>query len=154
RYKKMVAQSKNAVGLNYKDFDLRPLVIFFDEVAAAMVEDKNIVKEIDACIKQLILKVRQEGVIKILRTQRPNTESISNVIRDHEGLRIALGQLSKNGYRMALGDEWEELPSGETGVGKGFIFIDGKGWILPRPYESPFLDLKSFNYREELYSAL
>lgn len=154
RYKKVLGQPENDVGLNYKDFGLRPIVIFFDEVAAAMEEDKKIGKEIDAYLKQLILKGRQAGVFIILSTQKPNAEAISTVIRDQVGLRIALGQLSKSGYRMALGDEWEELPSGETGVGKGFIFIEGKGWILPRPYESPFLDLKSFNYREELYSAL
>ena len=41
RYKKMVAQSENDVGLNYKNFGLRPIVIFFDEVAAAMEEDKK-----------------------------------------------------------------------------------------------------------------
>jgi len=34
---------------------------------------------------------------------------------------------------MTLGDEWDELPSAETGSGKGFIFLDNEGWTLPRP---------------------
>lgn len=154
RYEVMFQSSKNSLGKNYLDFDLKPIVIVFDEVAAAMEEDKKVGKEIDSLLKQLILKGRQAGVFVILSTQKPNAEAISTVIRDQIGLRIALGQLSKNGYKMTLGDDWNELPSGETGIGKGFIYIEGNGWTLPRPYNSPYIDFNNFDYVKELSSLL
>ncbi|MDY0406505.1 helicase HerA-like domain-containing protein [Virgibacillus sp. 179-BFC.A HS] len=154
RYDTMFNKTDVELGKNYIHYNLKPIVIVFDEVAAAMEEDKKIAKEIDSYLKQLILKGRQAGIFMILSTQKPNAEAVSTVIRDQIGLRIALGQLSKSGYRMTLGDEWDELPSAETETGKGFVFLDGEGWTLPRPFEAPYLDFEGLNYRQELYSAM
>jgi len=130
----MYNPKNDSLGENYKYFGLNPIVIVFDEVAAVMEEDKKIGKKIDSYLKQLTLKRRQAGVFVILSTQKPNVEAISTVIRNQVGLRIALGQLAKNSCRITLGNDWEELPSGETEIGKDFILIDGNGWTLPRPY--------------------
>lgn len=149
RYEKYFSTTSK-MGVNYQYFNLHPIVIFFDEIAAFMEEDKKIAKEADAYLKQLIMKGRQAGVFIVLSTQKPNAEAISTSIRDQIGLRIALGQLSKPGYKMTLGDDWEELPSFETGTGKGLIMIDGLNWSIPRAFESPFMDLDTLKFQDTL----
>ncbi|MCK1998141.1 hypothetical protein MPH47_13130 [Psychrobacillus psychrodurans] len=154
RYEKYFSSPTAKMGVNYQYFGLRPIIIFFDEVAAFMEEDKKIAKEVDSYLKQMIMKGRQAGVFLILSTQKPSVEAISSSIRDQIGLRIGLGQLSKIGYRMTLGDEWEELPTVETGTGKGLIFIDGYNWSTPRGYDAPFLDLESLDFQNTLKTLI
>ena len=85
------------LGKNYIHYNLKPIVIIFDEVDAAMEEDKKIGKEIESYLKQLILKSRQAGIFIVLSTQKPNVEAFSTVIRDQIGLRAALGNYRKMG---------------------------------------------------------
>jgi len=150
RYDTYFNNETSKMGVNYQYFKLRPIVIFYDEVAASIEEDKKIAKEIDSYLKQLIMKGRQSGIFLILSTQKPNAEAISTSVRDQMGLRIGLGQLSRTGYRMTLGDDWEELPSVETGTGRGLIFIDGLNWSTPRAYETPYLDLERLEFEKSL----
>lgn len=104
RYEKHFNNANSHIGANYTDYNLDPIVIFIDEVAAVIEEDKKVGKEIESYLKQLIFKGRQAGIFIILITQKPSANVVSTTIRDQVGLRIALGQMSKDGYKMVLGD--------------------------------------------------
>lgn len=153
RYEKYFSNTTQ-MGVNYEYFNLQPIVIYFDEVAAFVEEDKKVAKEADAYLKQILFKGRQVGIQVVLSTQKPNAEAISTAIRDQLGLRIALGKMSKAGYKMTLGDDWEELPSAETGRGKGYIMIDGLGWTTPRPFTAPLLNLEKLKFQDTLSKLL
>lgn len=153
RYEKYFSQPTK-MGENFQYYNLQPIVIFFDEVAAFNEEDKKVAKEADSYLKQLLFKGRQAGIFLILSTQKPTAEAIPTAIRDQMGLRIALGQLSKPGYKMTLGDDWDELPSVETGTGKGLIMMDGMNWNVPRAYTSPLLNLESIRFQDTLSKLL
>ncbi|UAT31313.1 cell division protein FtsK [Bacillus badius] len=153
RYEKYFSNTAK-MGVNYQYFKLKPIVIFFDELGAFVEEDKKVSKEADSYLKQLVMKGRQAGIFLVLSTQKPNAEAISTSVRDQIGLRIALGQLSKPGYKMTLGDDWESLPSVEIGTGKGLIMIDGLNWSTPRAYTAPFLDLEKLRFQSTLYHLL
>lgn len=153
RYEKYFSNTTQ-MGVNYEHFNLQPIVIYFDEIAAFMEEDKKLGKEADAYLKQLLFKGRQAGIQVVLSTQKPSAEAIPTAIRDQIGLRIALGKMSKAGYKMTLGDDWEELPSAETGIAKGFIMINGLGWTTPRPFNAPFLNLEELKFQDTLSKLL
>lgn len=153
RYEKYFSNTTK-MGVNYKYFNLQQIVIYFDEVAAFMEEDKKLAKEAEGYLKQLLFKGRQAGIQVILSTQKPTAEAIPTAIRDQMGLRIALGNMSRDGYKMALGDSWDELPSAEVGQAKGFIMIDGMGWTTPRPFKAPVMNLDELKYHDTLAKLL
>lgn len=78
------------------------------------------------------------GVFVILATQKPDAETIPTNIRDQVSLRVSLGKMYKEGLKMTLGDDFDELPAGEQSQGQGFIYIDGEGWSMPRAFQSPW----------------
>lgn len=141
-------------GSTYRDFNLRPCFLIVDEVASLMAMlDRKSATELEDGLKQIIMKGRQAGVFLILATQKPEAEVIATAIRDQFGLRIALGQMSKMGLKQTLG-EFDDLPISETGTGKGYIFIDGQHWNLPRGFTAPFLDMETLNFQETLTELL
>lgn len=153
RYEKYF-MTTNKIGITYKDLGLRPIIIFFDEVAAFMEEDKKIGKEADSYLKQIIFKGRQVGVTLVLSTQKPNAEAISTSVRDQIGLKVALGNMSKIGYKMTLGDDWTDLPKFIKGIGSGLIMIEGKSWNTPKAFQSPYLDLENLDFHRTLADLL
>lgn len=150
RYEKYFSSEKSAVESNYDYYGLRPMFIFFDELIATMGEDKKQGKEIESYLIQIILKGRQAGIFAILSSQRFSAEVLSTTIRENAGMRVALGRMSKDSYRMVLGDFYEELPVAEKGIGKGYIFLDGLGWSTPRSYRTPLLDTSQIDVRKTL----
>lgn len=74
----------------------------------------------------------------VLSTQQPNADNIPTEIRDMMGLRVTLGNMSNEGYRMVYGQN-HDLKSVE-GKGHGYIYIDGQGWEVPKRYSAPFID--------------
>ncbi|MGL5916614.1 MAG: cell division protein FtsK, partial [Culicoidibacterales bacterium] len=141
-------------GSTFRDFNLRPCFFIVDEVASLMAMlDRKSASELEDGLKQIIMKGRQAGVFLILATQKPEAEVIATAIRDQFGLRIALGQMSKMGLKQTLG-EFDDLPIAETGTGKGYIFIDGQQWSLPRAFTAPFLDTDALKFAETLTQLL
>lgn len=139
---------------NYLDYGLRPIVVFFDEMAAFMVEDKKIATEVQNYMKQIVMKGRQMGVFMILSTQKPDSDAIPTAVRDQLGLRVVVGQMQNSGLRMALGDFDEDLPSVEMGIGRGLYYVDGLGWTAPRPYTAPYLNSKEVDFLGALKTAV
>ncbi|SEN61859.1 FtsK/SpoIIIE family protein [Paenisporosarcina quisquiliarum] len=150
RYEKYFSNENSAVGETYDYYQLRPIFIFFDELIATMAEDKKLSKEIESYLIQIMLKGRQAGIFAILSSQRFSAEVLSTTIRENCGMRVALGRMSKDSYRMALGDFYDELPVAEKGVGKGYIFLDGLGWSTPRSFRTPLLDTNQVDVKATL----
>lgn len=150
RYEKYFSNESSAVGENYTTYNLRPIFLFFDELLAVMGEDKKIAKEIENHLLQIILKGRQAGVFAVLSSQRFSADVLNTTIRENLGMRVALGRMSKDSYRMVFGDFYDELPIAEKGIGKGYIYLDGLGWSTPRAFITPIFDTSKINVREIL----
>lgn len=138
------------LGEDYRYYELQPYVIFFDEVSASIIlAEKKEREEIQRYYQQIVLKGRQLGVFLILATQRPDASKISGDVRDNLSLRVALGALSQDGYRMCFDNEiaktLHKLEQSES-----WLFIDGMGWLNAHYLETPTLklDLNDFESRE------
>ncbi|MDU1847571.1 MAG: FtsK/SpoIIIE domain-containing protein [Niallia nealsonii] len=137
-------------GKNYRHFHLPPVFIIVDELGALrMGAEKKVFSEIMSNLQEVILKGREMGVFVILATQQPNAQNIPTEVRDNLSLRVSLGNLSKEGLRMAFGGIDGDLPTVE-GKGSGYIFLDGMGWNNPKSFQAPFLDYEKFNFVDEL----
>lgn len=140
--------NKSAFGKTFVDFDLPPVVIFFDEVTAFMkTADKKLVSEAKEYLYSIIMKGRQAGCFVEISMQRPGTEVLDGAIRDQLGCRVALGKMSKDGYRMIF-DTADFNYYDSNVVGSGYIIIAGQ-IIEPTYFETPFFD-DDFDFIEEL----
>lgn len=144
RYSKYFMNNTD-IGLNFFDLHLRPHIIIIDEILALIEEDPKVGKECERYIKQLILKGRQAGIQVIIATQRLSADALDPAIRENCGLRISLGKMQAESYKMALGMSSKNLPNAVLNVGKGYIYMDGMNWGTPKPFNAPILDLKSLN---------
>ncbi|PFT78466.1 otitis media-associated H10 [Bacillus thuringiensis] len=136
-------------GASYVDYGLEPIFLVFDELGAFRAgADKKTFTETMSNLTEVVLKGREMGVFVILATQQPNASNIPTELRDNLSVRIALGNMSNEAYRMVFGDlEGLETVSGQ---GTGYIFLDGLGWSKPKYLETPFLDYKEFDFIAEL----
>lgn len=133
------------IGLSFADLELRPHIIIIDEILALMEEDSKVGKECERYIKQLILKGRQAGIQVIIATQRLSADALDPAIRENCGLRVSLGKMQPESYKMALGMSSKNLPNAVLNVGKGYIYMDGMNWGTPKPFNAPILNLAKLN---------
>lgn len=154
RYETYFSNEHSLTGENYESYNLRPVFLFFDELIATMGEDKKLAKEIESYLLQIMLKGRQSGFFAILSSQRFSAEVLSTTIRENAGMRVALGRMSKDSYRMVFGDFYDELPAAEKGIGKGYIYLDGLGWSTPRSFQTPILDTSNIDVKKVLKKLL
>lgn len=139
RYETYIEGTRFQYGYDYLDHGLSPIVVFFDEIGAfKAIASKSVGEEVDKYMRNIILKGRQMGVFMILSTQQPNADNIPTEIRDMMGLRVSLGNMSKQGYTMIYGENYDLKTV--DGKGHGYYFIDGLGWERPREYYAPFID--------------
>lgn len=147
RYDKYFS-SKESFGKDFTDFGLKPIVVFIDEVTAFVkVSDKKIAEEAMSYIYNLVMMGRQAGILIEVSLQRPDASILDGAIRDQFGCRVALGNLSEDGYRMVFGSNFKDYKSIEI-KGGGHVQIDGK-MTLPAYFETPFFD-KNFDFLKEL----
>ena len=120
---------KSAFGKTFVDFDLPPVVIFFDEVTAFMkTADKKLVSEAKEYLYSIIMKGRQAGCFVEISMQRPGTEVL-------DGYRMIFDTADFNYYDSDV-------------IGSGYIIIAGQ-IIEPTYFETPFFD-DDFDFIEEL----
>ncbi|MEK4730627.1 FtsK/SpoIIIE domain-containing protein [Paenibacillus sp. FSL L8-0641] len=137
-------------GYSFVDYNLKPIFIIFDELGAFRASaDKKIFAETMANLTEVILKGREMGVFCVLSTQQPNANNIPTELRDNLSVRLAMGNMSSEAYRMVFGEDIKDLQSVNT-MGSGYIYLDGLGWSKPKSFEAPYLDYKEFNFVEEL----
>lgn len=143
--------AKNFVyGYSFVDYSLKPIFIIFDELGAFRASaDKKVFAETMANLTEVILKGREMGVFCVLSTQQPNANNIPTELRDNLSVRLAMGNMSSEAYKMVFGEDIKDLQS-VNAMGSGYIYLDGLGWSKPKPFEAPYLDYKEFNFIEEL----
>lgn len=137
RYKKMLSISEN-FGEDYVAYGMKPYFFIFDELLAFISTlDNKEKKEVMAKLTNIVVKGRQAGVFVIFATQRPDTDVLDGKVRDQLGLRIALGKLSNEGYKMIFG---------ETNTAYKEIGLEGTGYYQikemvdrPKVFLSPFI---------------
>lgn len=147
RYDKYFSSQKS-FGKDFTDFGLKPIVVFIDEVTAFVkVSDKKIAEEAMSYIYNIVMMGRQVGILTEVSLQRPDTSVLDGAIRDQLGCRVALGNLSEDGYKMVFGSNFKDYKTIEI-KGGGYVQIDGK-ITSPNYFETPFFD-KNFDFLKEL----
>lgn len=152
RYTLMRKAENQKVGSNFLDHNLSPYVIFFDEfIAFAISLEKSKKEELRDRLFQIILKGRQAGIFIVLTGQRADAEFMPGAIRDNLGLRVSLGNLSKDGYKMTFGDVEKEFLE-RTEKGQGYVYLMGES-KYPMEFYSPFLS-EDYNLVEDVKGLL
>lgn len=106
----------------------RALLVVVDELAASQLrargEDARVHRDrrdrLQAALAQLALTGRAGRVHLLAVMQRPDTDAVPGPVRDQVGLRIALGWMSADGYRMIFGLSDIQSPT---------VREPGRGWI-------------------------
>jgi len=118
-----------------------PMLCVVDELAAVQLrrrhEDVKVSRDrkeqLQGALGEIALTGRAANVHLLVLLQRPDTDALPGAIRDQLGLRVALGWMSADGYRMVFG---------ATDVQPPRCLDPGHGWISghaghrdgPRPF--------------------
>ncbi|WBF53987.1 FtsK/SpoIIIE domain-containing protein [Macrococcoides canis] len=145
RYAFMKSSDKYKIGKDFRIFDLPPYFVIFDEITAfTSVLDKKEFQEMNDRLTNIIMKGRQAGVFMFLTAQRPDADVIKGSVRDQLGLRVSLGNLSSEGYRMVYGQTDKEFMSvSKDDLGRGYLLIQGQH-IDPVMFEAPLMEQYDF----------
>ncbi|HAR2858371.1 TPA: cell division protein FtsK [Staphylococcus aureus] len=145
RFRMMSESEDYKLGSNFRNFDLPPYFVIFDEVTAfTSTLDKKELKEMNDYLINIIMKGRQAGVFMFLTAQRPDAEIIKGNVRDQLGLRVSMGNLSSDGYRMTFGQTDKEFqPIHESDIGRGYISILGQ-YNEPVLFDAPLMEQYDF----------
>lgn len=121
---------------------LKPIFLVVDEYAALqLVLDKKDFLELNRSIKNIILKGRRLGIEVVIAMQRASADSIDLAIRDNCSVKIGLGNLSAENFKMVFGktrDDNEIWKFREDEKGKGYISYSQNE---PKFFESPNISL-------------
>ncbi|HCV2304783.1 TPA: cell division protein FtsK, partial [Staphylococcus aureus] len=92
RFRMMSESKQYQLGSNFRNFDLPPYFVIFDEVTAfTSTLDKKELQEMNDYLINIIMKGRQAGVFMFLTAQRPDADVIKGNVRDQLGLRVSMG---------------------------------------------------------------
>lgn len=124
----------NHWGWNWYDYNLRPIVIFFDEVGATLSEAGKKRNEIISNLKQLIYRSRQMGFFVIMSSQRLSANTLDRDLTLELSTRMVLGANSDGDtLRMAFpGVNVDELSVVKNLPGHGLIYTDLLGTNTPQ----------------------
>ena len=111
------------------------IFLVIDEFAALQLTiDKKDWQELNKTIKNIILKGRAANVHVLIALQRASSESIDLAIRDNTAVKIGLGNLSPENFKMVFGESRNQNDLINRNIGEGYIKIDGENLAL---FESP-----------------
>ncbi|CAG9978505.1 TPA: FtsK/SpoIIIE domain-containing protein [Staphylococcus aureus] len=145
RFRMMSESEQYKLGSNFRNFDLPPYFVIFDEVTAfTSTLDKKELQEMNDYLINIIMKGRQAGVFMFLTAQRPDADVIKGNVRDQLGLRVSMGNLSTDGYRMTFGQTDKAFqPIHESDIGRGYISILGQ-YNEPILFDAPLMEQYDF----------
>lgn len=145
RFRMMSESKQYQLGSNFRNFDLPPYFVIFDEVTAfTSTLDKKELQEMNDYLINIIMKGRQAGVFMFLTAQRPDADVIKGNVRDQLGLRVSMGILSADGYRMTFGQTDKAFQSiHESDIGRGYISILGQ-YNEPILFDAPLMEQYDF----------
>lgn len=113
--------------------------LVIDEFAAlSLVIDKKEWQELNKKIKNIILKGRAANIHVLIAMQRASSDSIDLAIRDNTAVKIGLGNLSTENFRMIFGESRGENDILKRSRGQGYILIDGQSLSM---FDSPFIKM-------------
>lgn len=155
RYEYMNDTKNFKYGSNFVDHGFKSIWVLFDEMGAfqANATDKKsqeVVSEVMNGIKKIILLGRQCGVFCLISAQQMSANTLNTDLRDNLGLRISLGSNSQVGYRMVFGEAVPEIMPTIEVKGAGLLYMQGSGKESAQYWESPYVDMKKFDFIEEL----
>lgn len=129
------------VNATYLDFDMKPMFLIFDELAAfkAGVKEKKTATDVENQLKKIILMGRSTGNFVILVAQQPNANVIETGIRDQLGLKVALGNIKNELRLMMFGADIKLHTLDSTEKGVGYISVAGSE---PYKFYAPDLGAK------------
>ncbi|EOD8681120.1 TPA: cell division protein FtsK, partial [Staphylococcus aureus] len=105
---------------------------------------KKELQEMNDYLINIIMKGRQAGVFMFLTAQRPDADVIKGNVRDQLGLRVSLGNLSNDGYRMTFGQTDKEFQTiHDSDIGRGYISILGQ-YNEPILFDAPLMEQYDF----------
>lgn len=123
---------------DYRNFDMAPNFLVFDEYVAYMeMRSKKEWEEDISVLKKIILLGRQAGFFVILTCQRPDAKYMPDGIRDQFGLRVALGRMESSGYTMMFGSTDKSFVENET---KGYGYVKLWNGVITKFY-APYVPL-------------
>lgn len=145
RYEEMKASPNYKTGKNYSHFGFKPKFIVVDEWPAYYSSlDTKERKRAMQLLNQIILMGRQSGYFLILGMQRPDAKYIDGALRDSFGLRVTLGKMSQQGYKMMFDSTIKSLFN-KAIKGRGYADF---GTEQVSEFYSPFVDA-DFDFMEE-----
>lgn len=107
---------------DYRDFDLSPHVLIFDEFSAfsqrLAEKDKKQRDHVSSLLAQIVLKGRQSGFFLWIVMQQSGSNSIPTFIRDNLPWKVVLGNAEDQTYVTAFGTG-TDIPIRKLGVGEG-----------------------------------
>lgn len=139
-------------GLDYRDFDMKPRALFFDEYVAYL--SSLSFRESDKMmenLKQIILLGRQLGFYLVMGMQRPDAKFLPDGMRDQFGLRVSLGKLAPQGYAMMYGDTDKAFKAQPEEI-KGWGYSDAGGATIHQLF-APFVP-EGYDFISEVATIL
>lgn len=123
RFRLMTESEDYRIGHDFRSFDMPAYFVIFDEfTAVTSTLDKKELQEMNDYLVNIIMKGHHAGIFMFLTAQRPDADVIKGNVR----LRVSLGNLSTDGYKMIFGQTDKEFQSiHESGIGGGYISILG-----------------------------
>lgn len=113
------------------------IFLVIDEFAALRIAlDKKEFAEINDSLRRIILMGRAANIHIIMALQRPETSVLDGAIRDNYPVRIGLGNLKDENYKMVFGVTKDDSVLHRE-IGQGYISIND----VIESYESPWVEL-------------
>ena len=127
---------------DYRDFELSPHILIFDEFADFSLflqsKDKKIRDHVTSLISSIVLKGRQAGFFLWIVMQQAGSNNIPTFIRDNLPWKVVLGNAEDQTYVTAFGPS-ADIPLRKMEVGDG-VFTYPAVANKPRLCEFPTLD--------------
>lgn len=144
---------KTAFGSTAKSLGMPPFYLFVDEWSATSAvfndaitrEEKQQKYRWFSLFHELMMLNRGAlfGVIIATQQATVTNSGLSSAIQEEVGLKIHMGQATKESYRLTFGNELK-IPDEHMEPGSGMLWIEGltSDWAIP--FMAPFIDTNSF----------
>ena len=120
-----------------KDRNVSGLFLVIDEFAALRIAlGKKEFTEVNDSLRRIILMGRAANIHIVMSLQRPETSVLDGAIRDNYPVRIGLGNLKDENYKMVFGVTKDDSVLHRE-IGQGYISIND----VIESYESPWVEL-------------
>lgn len=129
-----------------KDKKKYPILLVVDEFAGVRDSmDKKEFEPLNKAVRRIIMLGRAANVHLIMALQRPETSVLDGAIRDNFSIRVGMGNLPPENFKMIFGVNKDASILDVEGKGIGYISINGK----MEQYESPWVYVPKDEEEEE-----